>query len=160
MSTLMNGIEIGLHVLLSREIILHYPFVSVYKGHTVQFCICMLYRAEASAQTKPVIASINLSKTQKRYVNQMCSRSNCFCSAPTLTRQICRTGTRVQLTCRWECLCFRVVGFFFQQPCPSSLPLFIFPLKCLGQVSSLCFHCPPSAPFLSVPVFCLSFDSS
>lgn len=67
----MNGIEVGLRVFLSREIIQHSTLVSTHKGHTVQLSIFMLYWAGASAQTKPVIAPINLSMRQLQYVNHL-----------------------------------------------------------------------------------------
>lgn len=62
MSKIMKGIEIGLHLFYQVEIIQDSSLVSMHKGHTVQPCIFMRYRA--IAQTKLTVPSINCSSGQ------------------------------------------------------------------------------------------------
>lgn len=148
----MNGIEIGLRVFLSREIIQHSTLVSTHKGRSVQLSIFMLYWAGASAQTKPVIAPINLSMRQLQYVNHL-SGDWFFFLYPLsfFTRQTFSLFGSATVYSMFFCGCICFLFLKSQSfPCPFP-PSLSSPFKIPGKVSFLCFHCAP----LSVPVFSL-----
>lgn len=140
----MNGIEVGLRVFLSREIIQHSTLVSTHKGHTVQLSIFMLYWAGASAQTKPVIAPINLSMRQLQYVNHLSGHWFFFLYPLSFLPE----RHFLFLVLRWFTLCSFVHAYasFFPKsqsfPCPFP-PSLSSPFKSPGKVSFLCFHCTP-----------------
>lgn len=140
----MNGIEVGLRVFLSREIIQHSTLVSTHKGHTVQLSIFMLYWAGASAQTKPVIAPINLSMRQLQYVNHLSGHwFFFFIHYLFFTRETFSLFSSAMVYFVFFCAC---ICFLFPKsqsfPCPFP-PSLSSPFKSPGKVSFLCFHCTP-----------------
>lgn len=138
--------------LLSREIIQRSSLVSMHKGHTVQLCIFMLYRAGASCTNKAsngndklLTGTIAASKSDVWSVLFFFFFS---CSSSTFARQICQTvllslsGTGVvYLTSHCGCLCFNFLRGV--DPRVSLLLVLSSTSGSSGQVDFLCFHYPP-----------------